>query len=388
LDLKQVQYQDPKTQTYLGSPSIARLPNGDLLASYDYFGPGAPESLEGLNLLTSISRSGDDGESWEHLTHVSYQTMSNIFVHRGNVYLIGTSVYYGNIVIRRSEDGGNTWTHPRDPKSGLLFESGPSLEPPNYHFSAMPLLTYEGRLLGAFEDVRRPAVPIPGTGGVLGNRGLQSFVLSIAEEDDLLDASNWTMSNKLDIGPEDAPKSWRKPADLNWREGNVVVAPDGELWNILCVKSQPHVPGRVETAAVVRVSKDGRRVSFDPETGLIDFPGGMSKFTIRKDETMGTYWTLTNNVTNPALPNQRNVLSLYDSPDLVDWRHRATLLEDDLELSPDESDRLTGFQYADWEFDGNDVYYLLRTAYDGAASFHDANRITFHRVKDFRKLAC
>ena len=104
MDLIQVQYQDPKTQTYLGSPSIARLPNGDLLASYDYFGPGAPESLEGLNLLTSISRSGDDGESWEHLTHVSYQTMSNIFVHRGNVYLIGTSVYYGNIVIRVGSD--------------------------------------------------------------------------------------------------------------------------------------------------------------------------------------------------------------------------------------------------------------------------------------------
>ena len=387
MKLNQLLYQDPKTKTYPGSPSIARLPNGDLLASHDCFGPGAPLSHDGMNLMTSIYRSGDDGETWVHITHIAYACWGNLFVHRDQVYLLGTSQSLGSIVIRRSEDGGYTWTHPQDSKSGLLFAAGARMELPNYHYSAMPLLTHGGRMYGAFEDVRRPAAPIPGSGGVLGMTGLQSFVLSIAEEDDLLDASNWTMSNKLDLRPEHAPKGWQKPADLNWREGNVVVVPNGEIWNILCVKSQPHVAGQVEVAAVVKVSQDGRRVSFDPETGLIDFPGGKSKFTIRKDETSGIYWTLTNNVTNPAFPNQRNVLSLYDSSDLVHWRHRATLLEDDSGLSPGDSDRLTGFQYADWEFDGDDIYYLLRTAYDGAENFHDANRITFHRVKDFRKLS-
>lgn len=387
MKLNQLRYQDPKTKTYPGSPSIARLPNGDLLASHDYFGPGGPVSHDGMSLMTSVYRSGDDGETWENITHVAYGSWNNLFVHWGQVYLLGASQSFGSIVIRRSEDGGYTWTHPEDSRSGLLCEAGPRMELPNYHYSAMPLLTHEGRLYGAFEDVRRPAVPIPGSGGVLGNTGLQSFVLSIEEEDDLLDASKWTMSNKLDLGPEHAPKGWQKPADLNWREGNVVVAPNGEIWNILCVKSKPHVPDQAEIAAVVKVSRDGRRVSFDPETGLIDFPGGKSKFTIRKDESTGTYWTLTNNVTRPELTNQRNVLSLYDSPNLVDWRHKATLLQDDSDLSPEESDRLTGFQYADWEFDGDDIYYLLRTAYQGADNYHDANRITFHRVKDFRKLS-
>ena len=245
-----------------------------------------------MNFMTSIYRSGDDGETWKHITHVAHASWSNLFVHRSEVYLLGTSQSFGSIVIRRSEDGGYTWTHPKDSKSGRLFEGAPGMELPNYHCSAMPLLTHGGRMYGTFEDVRRPAVPIPGTGGVLGNTGLQSFVLSIAEEDDLLDASRWTMSNKLDLGPEHAPKEWQKPADLNWREGNVVVAPNGEIWNILCVKSQPHTVGQVEIAAVVKVSQDGRRVSFDPETGLIDFPGGKSKFTIRKDERTGAYWTL------------------------------------------------------------------------------------------------
>ena len=48
-----------------------------------------------------------------------------------------------------------------------------------------------------------------------------------------------------------------------------------------------------------------------------------------------------------------------------------------------------GFQYADWLFDGNDIVLLSRTAYDdngtGAHNCHDANYMTFHRIKDFRK---
>ena len=78
------------------------------------------------------------------------------------------------------------------------------------------------------------------------------------------------------------------------------------------------------------------------------------------------------------------MLSLYYSPDLVHWRHRDTLLEDDSDLTPEESARLTGFQYADWQFDGDDIVCLVRTAYAGAHNFHDSNRITFHRIRNFR----
>ncbi len=33
-----------------------------------------------------------------------------------------------------------------------------------------------------------------------------------------------------------------------------------------------------------------------------------------------------------------------------------------------------------------DIIYLVRTAYKGAHNFHDANRITFHRLRAFRSL--
>ncbi len=47
-----------------------------------------------------------------------------------------------------------------------------------------------------------------------------------------------------------------------------------------------------------------------------------------------------------------------------------------------------GFQYVDWKFEGEDLIAVSRTAFDdglgGAANYHDANFITFHRVCNFR----
>ena len=50
-----------------------------------------------------------------------------------------------------------------------------------------------------------------------------------------------------------------------------------------------------------------------------------------------------------------------------------------------------GFQYVDWQFNNTDLIAVCRTAFDddsgGAHSAHDANYLTFHRIKDFRKTA-
>ncbi|HQK23884.1 MAG TPA: LYR motif-containing protein, partial [Candidatus Latescibacteria bacterium] len=96
--------------------------------------------------------------------------------------------------------------------------------------------------------------------------------------------------------------------------------------------------------------------------------------------------TLSNKNVRPEYPSQRNVLSLHVSADLRRWRQVATLLQDDSPLSEEESVRLTGFQYVDWQFDNEDIIYLVRTAYDGAHNFHDSNRIVCAKVEGFRKL--
>ena len=65
-----LRYQDPRTNTYLGSPSFALLPNGDMLASHDYFGPGCPGDPVGKGNLSSLYRLADDGATWHNISHI------------------------------------------------------------------------------------------------------------------------------------------------------------------------------------------------------------------------------------------------------------------------------------------------------------------------------
>ena len=368
----EIKFQDPATKTYLGSPSIVRLANGDLLATHDYFGPGCPRNHEREEHLSSVYRSSDDGASWTNVTHIAGAFWSNLLVLRDEVYLLGCSQQYGSLVIRRSEDNGNTWTHPWDETCGLISRGGPFHEPPNYHCAPMPVLAHNGRLYRAFED--NVSVQWP--------QGFHSLVISAPEDADLLRAGSWALSNKLALDPSWVPQEWGRLDAPGWLEGNVVETPDGRLVNILRFNSDP----RVDTACMVDVSEDGTRVSFDPTTGFVPFPGGMTKFSIRRDPQTGLYLTLSNNNTDPTWAAQRNVLSLHASDDLRTWRHVRTLLEDDSGLSWEESLRLTGFQYVDWQLDGDDIIYVVRMACKGAHNYHDANRVTFHRVQGPRSL--
>jgi hypothetical protein len=150
--LSEVAYQDPRTRTYLGSPSLLRLADGSLLATHDYFGPDCPRNSEGEECLTSVYRSEDDGLSWKPITHIVGAFWSSLFEHDGAVYLLGTSAQYGHIVIRRSDDGGYTWTTPLDEHSGLLFRGGTYHAEPNYHCAPVPVVEIKGRVLRVFED--------------------------------------------------------------------------------------------------------------------------------------------------------------------------------------------------------------------------------------------
>ncbi|MEZ5103460.1 MAG: hypothetical protein R2757_03110 [Draconibacterium sp.] len=78
----------------------------------------------------------------------------------------------------------------------------------------------------------------------------------------------------------------------------------------------------------------------------------------------------------------RNTLVLKSSSDLKLTIHKILLEHPDVKKH--------GFQYIDWQFAGKDIVFLSRTAFDdkfgGAQNFHDANYLTFHKIKKFRKL--
>ncbi len=368
--ISEVKFQDPSTEIYLGSPSILRLANGDILSCLDYFGVNRPRDSKGRSNRTSVYRSKDDGLTWNHIAEIDGMYWGNLFDHKGAVYLLGTTAATASIGIMKSVDGGVNWTKITGPKTGLLFEDGNG-NAPRYHCAPMPVVRFNGRLFRAFENIADNTLP--------GMRGYNAFVISIDENDDLLDASNWQKSSEVSFdGKWDKPGSF---ATTGWLEGNMVVGPDGKLWNILRVNSSPFY----DRAAMVEVSANGKVSSFTPEN-FINFPGGQSKFVIRKDEQTGIYWMMTNNNTNLAEAAQRNVLSLYASKDLRTWHHAKTLMEDDQDLTDDESIALTGFQYPDWQFDGENMIYLSRTAYGkGVPRYHDSNRITFGKVYNYKE---
>ena len=389
----EIKYQPERARTYLGSPSIIRLPDGVLLASHDYFGlKGCPRNHEGEESLTSIYRSEDNGATWVNVTHIMNCYWSSLFLHQDSVYILGTSQQYGSIFIRRSDDGGFTWTHPADEQHGILFRGGIYHDPPNYHCAPVPVLTHKGRIYKAFEDCD------PLEWGV----GFQACVISAPVDADLLDAGNWTMSNKLPFDPAWVPADWGETGRPGWREGNVVADPDGQLWDIMTFEAGPLM---AEKSPRIKILDDGARITFDPTTGYFDFPGSKAKFTIRRDPETGMYLSLVNNLADPDLLRelasgslgsqiyrgehpfrQRNVMSLTASQDLWTWRVVTTLMHDDSGLRPDASILLTGFQYVDWQFDGDDLIYMVRTGYRGAHNFHDSNRMIFRVLKNFRDL--
>lgn len=367
----QLRHQPEKTDLFLGSPSIIRLEDKTLVACHDYFGYNKNDNIESSNLaVSSIYHSYDDGQTWTDTMPMIGSYWSNLFLHNGDLYLMGCDRKHGNIIIRKSTDGGCQWTTADTDKTGLLFKGGLADAAPNYHCAPVPICIHDGRIYRAYEDNATTHWPT----------GFQAFVISAPVDSDLLDASSWTMSNKLEFDASQVPEDWGDHGP-GFLEGNMVIDPDGQLWDVLRMSTEPHS----DFAAMVKVSDDGKTVSMDYKNDIINLPGGTHKFTIRHDSVSNLYINISNKNTVPGFASQRNVLTMSVSKDLRNWNVVKTILSDDSGLREKDSLRLTGFQYADWQFDGEDLIILSRTSYRGARSFHDSNRITYHVLENFRQ---
>lgn len=343
-----IDYSPSSSEDYIGSPSIAVLSDGIYIASHDFFGPGP------LPSQTAVFESKDKGATWKQIATLPSQFWSGLFYHQNTLYIMGTTTGYGQCIIRKSTDGGYTWTNPEDGQNGLLFSDK------SYHTAPVPVLFAKDRIWRAMEDNGDP-----------GDWGyhFRSFMMSAPVDADLLDADSWTTTNRLSHDET----NW---TGTGWLEGNAVIDPDGEIKNIL------RVSGAMEVAAIVDISHDGMTASFNPDTGFIDFYGGAVKFTIRYDEISGKYWALVNQQLNPSA--LRNRLVLVSSLDLLHWNIEQTILE-----HPDLL--FHAFQYVDWLVEEEDIIFVSRTAHnDGqggiANDYHDANFMTFHRIINFREL--
>lgn len=345
---------------YLGSPSICILPNGRYVVSHDYFGP---KTKEFETAITEIFVSDDKGISWRKTATLRGQFWSSLFCHKGDVYIFGTCRHHGNIVLRRSSDNGESWTNPYNAENGLIIEG-------EYHTAPTPVIIHNGRIWKAFEYATHK----------VRKWGLRysAMVLSAPVNADLLDAKSWRRSNILYSNP-----AWLGGDFRGWLEGNIVYdRANKQLLNILRVNTSKGVGE--EQCARVEVSPNGKKISFDTEKGFMPFPGGAKKFTIRYDERTAKYWTLANTTEADKLviknDKTRNTLTLCSSEDLVSWRHERVII-----AHPDV--KYHGVQYVDWQFDGEDIVAVIRTAWEdnegNAHNQHDSNYILFRRIEKF-----
>jgi hypothetical protein len=329
---------------YTASPSIAVLPSGEYVITDNLFGPRSGAERSGT---THVFRSRNRGLHWEQLAVLRDMKRGSLFVHRRSLYLLGYRAAPGDMLIRRSDDGGRTWTTPRDELSGVLFRGS---------FGGTP---------------NRPVVH----GGRIWIAQSGRRVLSAPLDADLLRADSWTLSRRADTnrGP------FGKEAVIT--EAQVVASPKTGVVVL------PKIKGHAFTA-LLRAGPDPRKLR-DPQPGdWVAFPGGEKKFAAGFDPESGWFFALSNPVL-PAYRNSgwppemiRNAAALVISRDLTVWRIATVFLESS---NVDHE----AFQYLGYDFDGEDLVIASRTAMevgDGKPPRgHDSNLTTFHRIENFRR---
>lgn len=362
---------------YPSSPTVARLADGTLVAAHDTIGHG-----------TTIYRSVDDGVTWQKVRKpdadsdddniddtIEEIVYANLFTNTPestgveSLYLMGVRRGTGEpaaVAVYRSDDGGLTWTTPKDNKTGWIVEDdGTSFVMPA-HTAPTPVVKKGGRIYRAFD--------------ISGNswQNYKVVVMSADEDANLLDRDSWTISNSIQL----TDYSSRIPSEINCAdpgicEANAVIGPDGKVWVLTRFNSAPSV----DYGAVLRLSDDNT-LEFDR---IIKFPGGMSKFTVRYDESTGKYIALANPNTQRDYSLQRLCLAMLVSDDLYNWQIAETLLVPDWLDNWETLTQKNAFQYPDFVFDGDDIAYVVREAGIGAADYHNANLTTFYRIKNYKQ---
>lgn len=338
---------------FLCSPSFVRHPDGFWLSSMDVFGKNTPQNL------TLIFRSDDNGVSWHYITDLYPCFWGRLFLHKGDVYMLSCSTEYGDLLIGRSPDGGISFEAPITLLRGSNGKGGNE----GVHKNPQPVVSHAGRLWCTLEW------------GSWGAGYHAPMVMSCDENADLLDPNNWHFSPPVKYDP-DWPGVAKGESTGNI-EGTLAVAPDGKFYNIMrydTTKTEPQY-GLV-LAYEVNVEDPDAPLTY---SHAISLPGNLAKFMIKRDSVSEKYYTIISRITGPVGYSQRKLLSLMVSSDLENWELVTDIYN--FKHKP-----IAGFQYTDFEFDGEDIILLCRVALNEAPNGHDTNYQVFDRIRDFRRI--
>jgi hypothetical protein len=328
---------------FLCSPSVARTKSGRIVAGMDVFAGADAQTL------TLLFKSEDDGKTWRYLTDLHPFYWASLFYHRDVLYILGLTTEYGNLQIACSEDEGETWSAPVT----LFYGSNYSCKYGGVHRAPMQINSYNGRLYTSCEY------------GCWKMGSHLPAVLSIDENADLMEPENWYRSEFLPFEGE-----WKEASggvQKQTIEGNVVRGPDGNLYNYM----------RWDLGSYLRLKVNEQ----DPEAplefaGIFEAPVTTSMFRVIPDGDK--YLVVTNRKTDAAtIPHSsyRNVLTLFETEDMENFKFIKDIVNFE-----DQDPNLYGFQYPTYLYENGVLSLVVRSSFNGAEDFHNANYSLFFRV--------
>ncbi|HPN84318.1 MAG TPA: sialidase family protein [Victivallales bacterium] len=302
---------------------------------------------EGRDGILMVAASSDDGVTWETPVEVIHQT----------------SAKFANIPFEEKK-----WVKEKDDKDDFWFCA---------HQTAM--LEHEGRLYFSL------------------SRRCQTVCVAVCElASDILSPKSWRISQQAEMPiPKELTRNLFPGRSMRCLEGNVI-----KVKGSLRVMARAVIDryGTSNMAAIFDISDDGG----EPKLTFGQFyplPGGQCKFFIIYDEKSRLYWMASNPPADSQgacdLPerktppgNDRRFMMLWYACDALNWFPAGCIaMTENLNEA---------FMYPSIVIDGDDLAILSRTSklYEGLRSaerakkgFHDANLLTFHRVRNFRALA-
>ncbi|OGV62696.1 MAG: hypothetical protein A3K19_13610 [Lentisphaerae bacterium RIFOXYB12_FULL_65_16] len=384
-------------------PGLERLASGRLvgtLLTHDT----REKSGSGRDWVVGVYTSDDAGASWEHRKDLP-MVDGQPFTAGDAVYVIGGRE---DLMISRSDDQGSTWSDLVPLGTGRLW----------YSFPGMPVRA-NGRIYIEKECRAEPVLhgfPV---------WILAPVVMSAPLDADLTRPAAWTFSNVLSFadvlarhgGPHLCGVPFYAPGVLleqpvrramgkiGWGEGNLVQIHDpSHVWHDPTGRTF-HIFLRAESGTAgfgclaKAVESDDGRITVDLErapsgapTLFIPLPGGQGAFNIFYDDVSRLHWLISSasidsmrrvETLDPwhyGMPyNERKRIALYFSRNCMDWCFAG--------LVADAVGTKRSHFHCSTVIDGEDLIMLMRTADAAAVNEHNSNTITFHRIREFRKLA-
>jgi len=398
---EKILYHSPDPQgLYCYTPWIDHAFNGRLVASFDIAGPSLKKESGpfsdhgdfGSNQMR-IYISDDNGYSWRETGRLP-MLHARVFAAGKALYAFGHSA---RILIARSDDNGETWSEPV------------TLDHPLTQYQKDEINSF-GNGAGGYEKVNGKVwITWERTPDLDGWNGGDPIVMCADENDDLSKVESWRFSNVLKF--RDVVNTLPAPTaekSLCWLESSLLFERDKTNLFYDPEFKHPLVFLRLSSGAFHNCAamlqgneaEDGT-LSLDlPEHPAgnkfmyVPFPGGNMKFQTIWDEKSQLYWLIATttrvgtfmNLNSEALSphirwnSERRQLGLFYSRNAFDWLLAGIVAGGETESQ--------SRHYASLATAGDDMIVMSRSGDTDAKSTHDTDMITYHRIKDFRSLAC